>query len=480
MITFCTSIVLLILGYIFYGRLVEKVFQIDTNRATPVQRMADGVDYVKLPAWKCFMIQFLNIAGVGPIFGAILGSMYGPSSYLWIVFGCIFAGAVHDYMTGMMSLRKDGMNMPFIVKSQLGKFMGHFMDVVMIAMLLMVIVAFTKSPAQLLNGLTNGNVSVTLWETIIILYFFVASFVPVDKIIGKIYPLFGIILLGTAIALCFALFINKAPVPELTDGLYNRQNPEKAPIFPMMFISIACGAISGFHASQSPIISKCLANERLGRPIFYGSMITEGIVALIWAAVAGSFFGGYNGLSAFLAEHEGSAAAVVSASCNSWLGKIGGTLGIIGVVCACITSGDTALRSSRLIITELFNFKQNSVWKRIIIVIPFLIAATFILSLRFDVIWRYFGWTNQFLSMFALWSATIYLTKRKRAFIMTLIPAIFMTFICTSFICFAEYGFKLSIETSYSIAIAVTIIFLLAYIGWSRYVYKEHLFDTDK
>lgn len=479
MVTFCISIVLLILGYIFYGKVVEKVFGKDSNRETPVNRLADGVDYVKLPAWKCFMIQFLNIAGVGPIFGAILGAMYGPSCYLWIVFGCIFAGAVHDYMTGMISLRKDGKNMPFIVRSQLGKFMGHFMDVVMIAMLLMVIVAFTKSPSQLLSGLTNDNMSVMTWEAIIILYFFVASFVPIDKIIGRIYPLFGIILLGTAVALCIAMFVNNAPVPEITDGLFNRQNPEKQPIFPMMFVSIACGAISGFHASQSPIISKCLANEDLGRPIFYGSMITEGIVALIWAAVASSFFGGYGGLASFLAEHENSAAAVVSTACTGWLGKVGGIIGILGVVCACITSGDTALRSSRLVISELFNFNKNSIWTRIMIIIPFLIAATFIMSIRFDVIWRYFGWTNQFLSMFALWSATIYLTKRKRCFLITLIPAIFMTFICISFICFAEYGFRMSLCTSYTVAFFVTVIFSIAFIGWYRYVYVKKDWEQD-
>ncbi len=479
MVTFCISVVLLILGYIFYGRVVEKVFGKDSNRETPVNRLADGVDYVRLPAWKCFMIQFLNIAGVGPIFGAILGAMYGPSCYLWIVFGCIFAGAVHDYMTGMISLRKDGKNMPFIVRSQLGKFMGYFMDVVMIVMLLMVIVAFTKSPSQLLSGLTDGNMSVMTWETIIVLYFFVASFVPIDKIIGRIYPLFGIILLGTAVALCIAMFVNNAPVPEITDGLFNRQDPEKQPIFPMMFVSIACGAISGFHASQSPIISKCLANEDLGRPIFYGSMITEGVVALIWAAVASSFFGGYGGLASFLAEHESSAAAVVSTACTGWLGKVGGIIGILGVVCACITSGDTALRSSRLVISELFNFNKNSILTRIVIVIPFLIAATFIMSIRFDVIWRYFGWTNQFLSMFALWSATIYLTKRKRFFVITLIPAIFMTFICTSFICFAEYGFRMSLDASYTAAIFVTVIFSLAFIGWYRYVYVKNDWEQD-
>ena len=474
MITFLSSIVLLILGYIFYGKITEKVFLADPDRTTPATRMADGVDYIHMPVWKCFIVQFLNIAGVGPIFGAIVGAMYGPASFLWIVFGSIFAGAVHDYMSGMMSVRKDGNNMPLLIQSQLGRVIGFFINIFIILMVVLVVVTFTQSPATLLTNMTNNTVSEHVWIAIILVYYFIASFVPIDKIIGKIYPVFGAILLLTAIALIVVMVVRLMPIPEITEGLHNRQsNPAETPIFPMMFVSIACGAISGFHASQSPIISRCIENEKYGRPVFYGAMITEGLVALIWAAAAATFFGGYDGLIGFLAEHNNSAAAVVSTVCNTALGKIGGIMGVLGVVCACITTGDTSVRAGRLIISEFLNIPQNNIWRRMTIVIPIILIALWMMNFQFDVLWRYFGWNNQLLSVFTLWAITVYLCKRKRQYVISLVPALFMTFICTSFICFAKIGFNMNLTWSYISAGCVDLMMLIVFLRWKTNIFKN-------
>lgn len=473
MISFIVSIVALVLGYIFYGALAEKVFKADYNRETPVKRLADGVDFVHMPVWKCYIVQFLNIAGVGPIFGAIVGSMYGPASFLWIVFGSIFAGAVHDYMCGMMSVRKDGYNLPLLVQSQLGQVLGFLVNIFIILMVILVVVTFTQSPATLLTNMTDNAVSEKVWIAIILVYYFIASFVPIDKIIGKIYPVFGAILLLTAVGIMVVMIVKLMPIPEITSGLHNRQsNPAETPIFPMMFVSIACGAISGFHASQSPIISRCIENEKYGRPVFYGAMITEGLVALIWAAAASSFFGGYDGLIGFLAEHNNSAAVVVSYICNTALGKIGGILGILGVCCACITTGDTSVRAGRLIVAEFMNIPQNNIWRRMGIVISIILIALLMMTFQFDALWRYFGWNNQFLSVFTLWAVTVYLCKRKRQYFISLIPALFMTFICTSFICFAKIGFNMSLTWSYITAGCVDLLLLFVFFRWKLTVFK--------
>ena len=350
MITFVLSLFALVIGYFIYGRIVERIFSPD-NRPTPAVSMADGVDYVVLPGWKVFMIQFLNIAGTGPIFGAIMGAKFGPSAYLWIVFGCIFAGAVHDYLSGMLSMRHGGAGLPELVGAYLGKRTKKVMLIFSVFLLLMVGAVFVYSPAIILGKLCSDSITwVYIWCIIIFIYYFLATMLPIDKIIGRIYPLFAVAMLFMAIALMVVLFIKWPSLPELSDGLKN-MNPSAGSIFPCLFITIACGAISGFHATQSPLMARCIKSERQGRPLFYGAMITEGIVALIWATVSMYFF--YGGAAQELGVTPNQQAPeVVTTVSQGWLGLFGGALAILGVVAAPITSGDTALRSARLIIAE--------------------------------------------------------------------------------------------------------------------------------
>ena len=462
MISFLISIVALILGYMIYGRFIERIFGPD-NRKTPALAHPDGVDYIAMPTWKVFMIQFLNIAGTGPIFGAIMGAMFGPSSFLWIVFGCIFAGAVHDYLSGMMSIRHDGAGLPELV----GKYMGNTTRIIMLVfsvlMLLMVGAVFVSAPAAILSQL-GGNKY--LWISLIFVYYIIATLMPIDKIIGKIYPIFAIALIFMAIGLLVVLFFKMPNIPEIWDignmhawtsnlskngtSLIGDYTAEHS-IFPIMFITIACGAISGFHATQSPLMARCIKSEKLGRPVFYGSMITEGLVALVWAAVASWFFysGGWtevvphDHVSKFLADKEyGEAANIVSYVCKGWLGVAGSVLAMLGVVAAPITSGDTALRSARLIIADFFKFDQKPILKRLMIAVPMFASVIILLIWQltnkdgFNVLWQYFGWSNQTLSVFTLWTITIFLHKYKKCYWVTLIPAIFMTVVSLSFILF--------------------------------------------
>ena len=377
MITFLISLIALIVGYLVYGRFVEKVFGPD-DRVTPAIEKADGVDFVVLPNWKIFMIQFLNIAGTGPIFGAIMGAKYGPAAYLWIVLGCIFAGAVHDYMSGMLSLRHEGAGLPELVGHYLGNRTKQVMLVFSILLLMMVGAVFVYSPAVILNGMGGSK---TLWIVVIFVYYIIATMLPIDKIIGKVYPLFAFSLLFMAAALLVCLLIKMPALPEIWDGLHNRGievAPETFtdPLFPCLFITIACGAISGFHATQSPLMARCIKHEKMGRPIFYGAMITEGIVALIWATVAMYFFYGEPAPGYTLiaggdkAGFLTAAPAVVNMVCNDWLGLLGATLALLGVVAAPITSGDTALRSARLIIADFLHLEQRSIKRRLYICIP--------------------------------------------------------------------------------------------------------------
>lgn len=365
MITFIFSLLALVAGYFIYGRIVERIFGPD-NRPTPAVSKADGVDYIVMPGWKIFMIQFLNIAGTGPIFGAIMGAKFGPSAYLWIVFGCIFAGAMHDYLSGMLSIRHGGAGLPELVGHYLGGGTKKVMLVFSVFMLIMVGAVFVYSPALILGALSGGGTTwVYIWCGIIFVYYFLATMLPIDKIIGKIYPLFAIAMLFMAVALLVVLIIKWPQLPELTDGLSN-MSPAAGPIFPCLFITIACGAISGFHATQSPLMARCMAHEKQGRPLFYGAMITEGIVALIWATVSSYFF--YGGAAQELgAPLTLQAPEVVTTVSPGWLGIFGGALAMLGVVAAPITSGDTALRSARLIIAEFLNIEQHSIRRRIYI-----------------------------------------------------------------------------------------------------------------
>lgn len=460
MYSFIISLVVLILGYIFYGRFVEKIFGTDPNRITPAVSKNDGVDFIPMPGWKVFLIQFLNIAGTGPIFGAIMGAKFGPSAFLWIVLGSIFAGAVHDYLSGMISLRGDGANLPNIIGHYLGKGLRYSMLVIIVFLLLLVGAVFVFSPAMILGETVSFSSNVTtstfIWVGIIFVYYIMATLLPIDKIIGKIYPVFALALIFMAIGLMCGLFVKWPSIPEFWDGLANRGpsvGMEGQSIFPCMFITIACGAISGFHATQSPMMARCMKSERIARPVFYGSMITEGIVALIWAAVASYFY--FDGGAAEVgAEISAAAPTIVTKVSHSWLGTFGGILAILGVVAAPITSGDTCFRSARLTVAGLFKYDQRPLKNRLLICIPLFIASGLLLWFNiadengFNIIWRYFGWINQTLSVFTLWAISVCLVKRRKgaAYLIAEIPALLMTIVTVTFILTQKIGFGLPLE----------------------------------
>ncbi|MDO9154766.1 MAG: carbon starvation protein A [Paludibacter sp.] len=459
MYSFIISIIVLILGYVIYGKISERIFGIDSNRATPAITHPDGVDYVQLPWWRVFLIQFLNIAGLGPIFGAIMGVMFGPASFLWIVFGTIFAGGVHDYFSGMMSVRNNGSSLPELVGQELGNGIKQFMRIFTLVLMILVGAVFISGPAGLLANLTLNSINVTWWIIIVFAYYMLATLLPIDKIIGKIYPVFGFALLFMAVGIFIAIIVNKAPIPEITSGLGNL-HPKKLPIFPIMFVSIACGAISGFHATQSPLMARCIENEKYGRRIFYGSMVAEGIVALIWAAAASSFFGSIEGLQHFVADLAPTVnkpAIVVDLISKTWLGPVGGILALLGVVAAPLTSGDTALRSARLIAADFLHYDQKPIKNRLIISIPIFILTFVILQMNFDILWRYFAWCNQTLAVFTLWTITVYLAKNNKFHWISLIPAMFMTAVTTSYIFIAPEGFHFSATISVSIGVSTSL-----------------------
>ena len=446
----------LIVGYLIYGKFIEKVYGIKPARPTPAIAKADGVDFVAMPAWKVYMIQFLNIAGTGPIFGAIMGAKFGPSSYIWIVFGCIFAGAVHDFLCGMFSIRHDGTGLPEIVGYYLGKGARKAMLVISLILLLLVGVVFVYSPALILGDVVGfmgtDEKSVMMWVAIIFLYYLLATMLPIDKLIGKIYPLFAFSLLFMAVGLCVCLLVKWPSIPEIWDGLHNMNEQAgmtKQPIFPYLFLTITCGAISGFHSTQSPLMARCVTNEKLGRPIFYGAMITEGIVALVWAAVSSYFF--FDGGMAEVGATSGQAPEVVTSVAKSWLGTIGGILAILGVVAAPITSGDTVFRSARLMIADFFHIDQKPYAKRFLITVPLFAAASLLLWFNisdedgFNVIWRYFGCTNQVLAAMTLWAAVGYFTREKKglSFLLVLIPAVFINSVIVTYICIDPIGFNM-------------------------------------
>lgn len=441
MISFVIALAVLIGGYFIYGKYVSKVFGEDYSQKTPVHTMADGVDYVAMPSWKIFLIQFLNIAGLGPIFGAIMGVMYGPAAFLWIVLGTIFAGGVHDYLSGMMSLRMKGASLPEIVGSQLGGKIKNIMRGFALMLMILVGAVFVYNPADLLSRLTPDYFDSLFWIITIFVYYMAATMLPIDKLIGKLYPLFGFALLFMAFGICFVLFMNHGDVPEIWNEFYNhKSDPAANPIFPMMFVSIACGAISGFHATQSPMMARCLKNEKHARPIFYGAMVAEGIVALIWAAAAIAFTGGYSELSEYIGT--GTPAVLVDNLSKSWLGTFGGILAILGVIAAPITSGDTALRSARLIAADFLNVEQKNLIKRLSVSLPIFILCFIVMLLPYDALWRYFAWSNQVLAVFTLWTATVWLAKSEKNYYISLIPALFMTCVTVSYIFFAPEGFQ--------------------------------------
>ncbi|MDR1981426.1 MAG: carbon starvation protein A [Tannerellaceae bacterium] len=468
MISFLCCLALLVAGYVIYGTFIERVFGIEPDRVTPAHAKKDGVDYVPMPTWKVFMIQFLNIAGLGPIFGAIMGAKFGISSFIWIVLGSIFAGATHDFLSGMLSVRNNGESLPEMTGRYLGRHCKQLMRGFTLLLMVLVGAVFVAGPAGLLAKMTPESLDITFWATVVFLYYIVATLLPIDKIIGKIYPLFAIALLFMAVGIMVMIIYHYPVLPEFTDGLRNT-HPDGLPIFPMMFVSIACGAISGFHATQSPLMARCLKEEKYGRPVFYGAMIAEGIVALVWAAAATYFFHTEEGKALFTAASgNDNAAIIVDSITKEWLGTVGGFLAILGVIAAPITSGDTAFRSARLIVADFLNLDQKPILKRLVVSIPLFVAGFLILQIDFAVIWRYFAWVNQTLAVFTLWAITVFLVSVRKCYLITLIPALFMTAVCSTYIFIAPEGLNLGAGISQTLGIGCTAVTFVLFLLWRK------------
>ncbi|MFQ9977470.1 carbon starvation protein A [Clostridium cadaveris] len=473
MISFLLSLLALVAGYIIYGKFVEKTFGVDDNIKTPAETMQDGVDFVPMSWPKIFLIQFLNIAGLGPIFGAISGALWGPAAFLWIVFGCIFAGAVHDFFTGILSIRNNGANVPELVGKYLGEKVKKIMVVFSVILLILVGVVFLTGPADLLHTLTG--LSRNTFIVIITIYYILATILPIDKIIGKIYPLFGCCLLIMAIGIGFGITTQGYTIPEIQ---FFNFHPNGVPIFPYLFITIACGAISGFHATQSPIMARCVKKESEARKIFYGAMITEGVIALIWAAAAMAFFGGSEGLQAAISN--GGPAGVVNTISNTVMGKIGAVLAILGVVACPITSGDTAFRSARLIIADHINLKQEQIGNRYKIAIPMFAVGIALTFIDFTVIWRYFSWANQTLAMIMLWAAASYMVKVNKNHWICSIPAVFMSAVTSAYILQAPEGFRISASVSNIVGIIFALVLFGVFLNYTRKSQKEDSLEFNK
>ena len=485
MFTFSLALVALVVGYLLYGVFVEKVFGIEPERTTPSYRLTDGVDYIPMATWRVYLIQFLNIAGTGPIFGAIMGILFGPAAYLWIVFGCIFMGAVHDYLCGMISLRQDGASLPEMVGNELGGAARQGMRGLSLLLLVLVGTVFVTTASGLLATMTEGSFGLDMsawrwvWIGLVFTYCILATLLPIDTLIGRLYPVFGAALLIMAIGVGYGIFTREGWVPEITDAPFVSHHPKGLPIFPFLCITIACGAISGFHATQSPLMSRCLENERRGRFVFYGAMITEGIVALIWAAAAIKFaaaqsvppgqYAGmepYHALSAILSAggHGTNPSLLVNMICTTWMGRIGAILAVLGVVAAPITSGDTAYRSARLIAADFLHLNQKKIANRLVLALPLFAISAALVFVDFDVLWRYFAWTNQTLATCFLWTASVWLHRHGRNAWIAFLPSVFMTVVVTSYILAAPEGFRLpqsiSLIAGFALAIALAIWFL--------------------
>lgn len=483
MITFLISICLLVAGYFLYGRFVERFVGADPSRKTPAYELQDGVDFQPMATWKVFVIQFLNIAGLGPIFGAIMGAAYGPASYIWIVLGCIFMGAVHDFFAGMMSLRNGGANMPGITGKYLGNGMKVVMNVVVAFLLLAVGVSFVTGPADLIASLTGVNKEI--WLYVIFAYYLLATMLPIDKIIGNVYPFMGAALLfmalGVGVMLICGALSGAHEMIELTPAALKNwhSDPQNNILVPMLFIVVSCGAISGFHSTQSPLMSRCLKNEKYARPVFYGAMIAEGIVAMIWATAAMAYFGGPEGLNNAMTEGimvDGvltkiTPAIAVDLICKSWLGKVGAVIAVIGVVVCPITSGDTAFRSLRLTIADFLKTDQKPILKRFLICIPIFALAFFCCKMDFSTVWKYVGIFNQVLATLVLWTSAAYLVDRKKPHWMCSVPAAFLTFVCVSYFVMAPHstgGLHLSPVVGYIVGIALSLSIMILFLIRSR------------
>jgi len=455
MIVFLIAFFSLIAGYFIYGKVVEKIFKIDEKAVTPAVAKCDGVDFMVLPTWRVFLIQFLNIAGLGPVFGAILGALYGPVALLWIVLGSIFAGGVHDYMAGMISLKNGGSSLVPLVEKYMGSKIKNVFLVFMVLFLLLLGAVFAMSPARMLSNMMEVKFVWCLMA--IFTYYFLATLLPIDKIIGRFYPLFALLLIGVTMGLLVMLFINGQDFyPNLT---LSNLHPKGLPIFPLMFVTIACGALSGFHATQSPLMARCVQNEKQGRFVFYGAMITEGIVALIWATLGMAFYRGGDGLNAMIAKDG--PGGVVSDVANGYLGEIGGMAAVLAVIILSITSGDTAFRSARLTVGDYWQKENQSLKKRLLISIVVLSGGIAMSFFDLTTIWTYFGWANQCLATITLWMATFYLKKEKKCFWLTLVPAGFMSSISVTYILYDKIGFRLPLHLSVIIGVLTAVVLVV-------------------
>ena len=477
MLSFIICFVILILGYLFYGKFVDGIFNPD-DRETPAVAINDGVDYVVMPQWKLFLVQLLNIAGLGPIFGALSGAMWGPVVFLWITFGTVFAGAVHDYFAGMLSERNNGASISEVTGIYLGHTMKNVMRVFSVILLIMVGTVFAVGPAGLLvtlfknSGVESGVVvQATFWLAIILIYYFIATFISVDKVIGRVYPIFGICLIVMAIGVCVGTMTSGTPIPEIWNNLGN-VHPNGTRIWAYMFITVACGAISGFHATQSPLMARCLKSERQGRFVFYGAMVAEGIIALIWAAAGCTLLGGEQ-----LAELGGGNATTVYTICTMTMGKVGIILAMLGVIACPITSGDTAFRSARLTIADWFKLDMGN-WKtRLFLCIPVLGIGSFLGFgntlgfIDYQIIWRYFSWSNQTLAMIVLWAAAMYLAQNKKNYWIAAVPATFMSAVSATYFVMAPEclglipGLTDNAAVGYPVGIVVAIAFLALFLS---------------
>lgn len=453
MISLVLSFLVLIIGYVVYGKVTEKIFSPD-DRPTPAIAINDGVDCVPMKKWKAFLVQLLNIAGTGPIFGALMGAVFGPVVFLWIVFGSILGGAVHDYMSGMISSRHQGTSIAELSGTYLGKAAKWIMRIFSVILLVLCGTVFVTSPAGLLDKLTPDWMNGTFWAVIILVYYLLATLLPIDKLIGKLYPVFGVLLIVMAVSVMGGIIFSggKYTIPELS---LKNFHPENTPVWPYMFVTVACGAVSGFHATQSPMIAKCIKSEKEGRSIFYGAMISESVIALVWAAAGVSFYGTTELLNEAL---KGGASNVVYEISTGVLGVFGGILAVAGVIICPITSGDTAFRSARLILAETFRMDQKKIKNRLLITVPLLAVGGILTWFAiandngFQIIWRYFSWSNQTLAMIALWVSTAYLVKEGKyrlGSLLTALPASFMTAVSITYILMAKEGFRLNQTISY-------------------------------
>ncbi|TRM11657.1 carbon starvation protein A [Lentibacillus cibarius] len=474
MFTFLGGIALLIIGFLTYGRIVEKLFGARADRPTPAYSKQDNVDYLPMSTTKNAMIELISIAGVGPIFGPIMGALYGPVAFLWIIFGCIFAGAVHDYLTGMISIRNGGAHLPGLAGKFLGKSMRHVVNIFSVLVLLLVGTVFVSSSAGLIFNLLGGKIALIALIAIIFVYYILSTMLPIDKIIGKFFPIFGSLLLIGTVTLGISLVINQAPIPEIS---FTNLHPDGQAIFPLLFLVISCGAISGFHSTQAPIVARTIQNEKQGRNVFFGMMIAEGIVAMVWAAAAMSLFDGPVSLNELV--NTIGTSGIVNEVAGMMLGTFLGTILVMGVIVLPLSSGDTAFRSARMILADYFNVSQRKITKRMLIAIPLFAASIILSTVDFDMLWRYFSWANQTLAAIALWVATMYLFVSKKNYFISLLPGIFMTYAVTTYILNATIGFNLSLHLSYILGAAITLAIVVLFFKFAH-INRENRLEVDE